>query len=193
MSPEEVAMVPVMSLWLPIVLAAVLVFVASSIIHMMLGYHKSDYARTPNEEDLQASLRKFSIPPGDYMIPCAQSSAGMKDPKYLEMVKQGPTVVMTVFPSSAFNMGPTLVQWFVYCVAISAFAAYVTGRAVGPGASYLEVFRFAGASAFAGYALAHGQTSIWYKRKWSTTLKNTFDGLVYALLTAGAFGWLWPN
>lgn len=193
MNPEEVAMVPLMSLWLPIVLSAVLVFVASSIIHMMFKYHSTDYGRAPNEEDLQASLRKFSIPPGDYMVPCAQGSAGMKDPRYQEMVKQGPMVIMTVCPGSAFNMGPTLVQWFVYCVVISAFAAYVTGRAVGAGAAYLEVFRFAGASAFAGYALAHGQASIWYKRKWSTTLKNTFDGLVYASLTAGAFGWLWPK
>ena len=53
-------------------------------------------------------------------------------------------------------------------------------------------FRFVGCTAFIGYAVALWQNSIWFKRKWSTTAKNTFDGLVYALLTAGTFGWLWP-
>lgn len=41
-------------------------------------------------------------------------------------------------------------------------------------------------------ALALLQNSIWYKRKWSSTLKSMADGLVYALVTAGTFGWLWP-
>jgi hypothetical protein len=186
-------MVPVMSLWLPIVLSAVFVFVASSIIHMMLPYHKSDFRRTPNEEDLQDTLRKFSIPPGDYILPSPQGAAGMKDPKYQEMVKKGPVVLMTVFPTGGANMGASLAMWFVYCLVVSVFAAYVTGRAIDAGTSYLTVFRFAGVTAFAAYALALWQNTIWYKRSMSTTIKNTFDGLVYALLTGGTFGWLWPK
>jgi hypothetical protein len=78
-------------------------------------------------------------------------------------------------------------------VIVSIFAAYIAGRALGPGAPYLEVFRFAGSTAFAGYALALAQNSIWYKRNWGATLKSMFDGLVYALLTAGTFGWLWSR
>jgi hypothetical protein len=89
-------------------------------------------------------------------------------------------------------MGSSLAQWFVYTVVVSLFAAYLTGRAVGPGTEYLDVFRFAGTAAFLGYALALWQSTIWLKRSWSTTLKSTFDGLVYALVTAGTFGWLWP-
>jgi len=65
--------------------------------------------------------------------------------------------------------------------------------ALGPGEDYLAVFRFTGATAFVGYTLALWQNSIWFKRKWSTNLKNTFDGLIYALFTAGTFGWLWPS
>jgi hypothetical protein len=90
-------------------------------------------------------------------------------------------------------MGLSLTLWFLYCIVMGVFAAYVSGRALGPGAHYLSVFRFAGCTAFAGYALALWQNSIWYKRAWTTTLKSTFDGLVYALLTAGTFGWLWPR
>lgn len=186
-------MVSLVSLWLPIVLSAVIVFAASSIIHMMLTYHSTDFRKAPNEEDLQDTLRKFSVPPGDYIVPCPQGSAGMKNPKYQEMVKKGPVVMMTVFPSGGFNMGASLGMWFVFCLVVSVFAAYVTGRAVGPGTTYLTVFRFAGVTAFAGYTLASWPNTIWYKRSVGTTLKTTFDGLVYALLTAGTFGWLWPH
>ena len=186
-------MVPMMSLWLPIVLSAVIVFVASSIIHMMLPYHRSDYGKVPAEDDVMDALRKYNIPPGDYMLPRPGSPEAMKSPEYKEKVKKGPMVVMTVFPAGGFNMGTNLTQWFIYCAVVGVFAAYVTGRAVGAGTPYLTVFRFAGVTAFACYSLALWQDSIWYHRKWSTTIKNSFDGLVYACLTAGTFGWLWPK
>ncbi len=90
-------------------------------------------------------------------------------------------------------MGKELILWFFYTVVIGIFAAYVTGRALPAGAAYLSVFRFAGTTAFLGYAAALWQMSIWYRRPWSTTLRITVDGLIYALLTAGTFGWLWPR
>lgn len=186
-------MVPVMSLWLPIVVAAVFVFVVSSIIHMFLTYHRSDVAAVPGEEGIREAFRKAAVPPGDYMIPHAGSPAGMKSPDFLRKMTEGPVVSLTVMPSGPPAMGKNLVLWFVYSVVVSIFAAYVTGRAVGPGESYLAVFRFAGATAFAGYGLGLLQSSIWWGRKWSATMKAVFDALVYALVTAGAFGWLWPS
>ncbi len=186
-------MVPVMSLWLPILLSAVIVFVASSIIHMMLPYHKSDYRKVPAQDDVMEALRKFNIAPGDYMLPRADSMKEMKEPAFVEKMKKGPVAVMTVMSSGQWSMGPSLTQWFIYCLVVGVFAAYVAGRAAGAGAPYLAVFRFAGVTAFTCYALALWQDSIWYKRAWSTTLKHTFDSLVYALLTAGTFGWLWPR
>lgn len=186
-------MVPVMSLWLPILVSAVIVFVASSIIHMVLPYHKSDYGKVPAQDNLLDALRKFNIPPGDYMLPRGDSLKDMKDPVFVEKLKKGPVLMMTVFPPGSFGMGAQLVQWFVYCLVVGVYAAYVTGRAVSPATPYLTVFRFAGATAFACYAVALWQTSIWYRRAWSTTIKTTLDGLVYALLTGGTFGWLWPR
>jgi hypothetical protein len=73
------------------------------------------------------------------------------------------------------------------------FAAYLASRALPPGAPYLEVFRFAGCTAFVGYTLALWQMTIWYRRALGTTIRSTIDGLIYALLTAGVFGWLWPH
>ena len=55
------------------------------------------------------------------------------------------------------------------------------------GTPYLRVFQIVGATAFAAYALALCELSIWYRRAWSLTLKSAFDGLIYAALTAGTF------
>jgi hypothetical protein len=186
-------MVPLTSLWVPILLSAVIVFVASSIMHMVLPFHRNDYKSVPAEDDVMAALRKFGIPAGDYVIPRAGSRAAMKDPAFLEKMNKGPVVMMTVMPGGPISMGPTFGMYFAYCVVVSIFAAYVAGRALGPGADYLQVFRFAGTVAFVGYSLALWQSSIWYKRSWGTTMRLTIDGLVYGLLTAGTFGWLWPK
>jgi hypothetical protein len=186
-------MVPVLSLWAPILLSALIVWVMSAIIHMVLGYHRNDYRRLPKEDEALEALRRLNLPPGDYVAPYAGDPAGMKDPAFIERMQKGPVVIMTVAPGGAPTMGKELSLWFVFAVMVSLFAAYIAGRALGPGAYYLEVFRFVGTAAFMGYAFAQVQQSIWFKRAWSTTIKSVFDGLVYALLTAGTFGWLWPR
>jgi hypothetical protein len=185
-------MVSIASLWLPILLSAVAVFVVSSVIHMFLGYHSADYKKVPSEDEFMAAVRKLDIPPGDYMVPCPVSHAAFKDPAFQEKFKAGPRAMMTVIGGDV-GMGKQLFQWFVYTIVIGITAAYISGRALGPGAHYLKVFRFAGATAFYGYTLALWQASIWYKKSWGTTLRSSIDGLVYALLTAGFFGWLWPR
>jgi hypothetical protein len=186
-------MVPVLSLWLPILLSAVFVFVASSIIHMVLGYHKNEWKKLPDEDRAMDALRPLGIGPGDYFVPRAGGMKEMSDPAYVEKLNRGPVMMLTVLPNGPVSMGKSLALWFVYCVVVSVFAAYIAGRALAPGAHYLAVFRFAGATAFVGYALALWQNTIWYKRPCLTTLKANFDGLIYAVLTAGTFGWLWPK
>lgn len=186
-------MVELMSLWLPIVLSAVIVFIASSVMHMLLPYHRSDFRKIPSQDAVMEALRPFEIPPGDYMLPCGEGPESMKDPAFIEEMTKGPVVLLTVMPSGPPTMTGSLVQWFVYCVVVGVIAAYIAGRALAPGAEYLSVFRFAGCTAFVGYSLALVQNSIWYKRRWSTTLKSMADGLAYAVLTAGIFGWLWPS
>ena len=111
----------------------------------------------------------------------------------MEKIRTGPVVILTVLPNGPMPMARNMMLWFVYCVVVSVFAAYIAGRALLPGPEYLEVFRFAGATAFIGYVVALWQLSIWYRRSWITTLKVTVDGLIYACLTAGVMGWLWPR
>ena len=115
--------VPLMSLWLPILVSAVLVFIASSVIHMMIGYHRADYRRVPAEDDTAEALRKAAIPPGDYMLPSPGSRNAMKDPVFREKLTKGPVVFMTVVRPGPPAMGPQLIQWFIYCVVVSILTA----------------------------------------------------------------------
>ena len=186
-------MVPVMSLLVPILASGVIVFIASSLIHMVLGYHKADFKKLPSEDEAMAALQRLNIPPGDYMTPHPGSMEAMKSPEFKAKRDKGPVMISTVMKSGPFSMGPSLLKWFIFCCVVSLFAAYVTGRAHPAGTAYLPVFRTAGSVAFMGYALGHWPDHIWYHRSLGTTIRNTFDGLVYGLLTAGVFGWLWPH
>ena len=186
-------MIGVAPFWLPILLSAVFVFAASSVIHMASPWHKSDYPKLPNEDQLMDAVRPLGIAPGDYMVPRPDSREDMRSPAFKEKVRKGPVMMLTVWPSGPVSMGRNLALWFVYTVAIGVFAAYVAGHALLPAASSRQIFRFAGITAFIGYTAALWQMSIWYQRAWTTTIKATIDGLIYALLTAIIFVWLWPR
>jgi hypothetical protein len=180
-------------LWLPILLSAVIVFVASSIVHMALPWHKNDYRKLPEEDKFMEAVRPLAIPPGDYMVPRAGSMAAMKTPEFMEKWKKGPVAMMTVLPNGEINMGKSLVLWFLFSLIISFFSAYVAGRHLPAGTHYLKIFQMVGATTFMGYAMGLWQNSIWYGRSWATTMRSTIDSLIYAMLTAGTFGWLWPK
>jgi hypothetical protein len=185
--------VPITALWLPILLSAVIVFVASSILHMLLPIHKSDYRKLPDEDKVLETLRATGVTPGrEYRFPFC-SMKDMKSPATQEKFKRGPVGVLTIIPSGVPNIGKNLAQWFLYSVVVSIFAAYLTGRTRMPGTEYLEVFRVAGCTAFLGYSVALAQNAIWRGETWVVTLKHVFDGLIYGLLTGGTFGWLWPK
>ena len=186
-------MVSLTSLWMPILLSAALVFVVSSIIHMFLTYHQNDFTQVPDEDKVMDALRPFAIPAGDYVIPYAGGAENMRSEAFREKVEKGPVLFMTMMePGGLFDMRASLTLWFLYSVVVGALAAYLAGWLLAPGAPYMDVFRLTGTVAFVAYAMALPQRSIWYKQKWSSTMKSMFDGLLYALVTAGIFGWLWP-
>ena len=186
-------MTSLVALWLPILVSAVFVFVASSLIHMVLGWHKHDYPKMAQEDQFMEALRPLGIEPGDYMVPRAAGMKEMQAPEFMAKRAKGPVMVVTVLPSGPWGMGKMLAWWFVYSLVVSLFSAYIASRSLAPATHYIRVFQIVGATAFIGYALALWQMSIWYHRAWSTTIKSSVDGLIYALLTAGTFGWLWPK
>ena len=185
-------MVSLTTLWLPILLSAVIVFVASSVMHMLLPYHRNDYQQLPEEDKVLGALRSATLKRGQYVFPfCTHKD--MKSPALMEKQKQGPVGFMTIVPSGPPAMPKFLIQWFVYCLVIGFFVAYLTAHTVASGANYPVVYRVAGTAAFLAYGLGHLSNGIWKGQTWSTTIKEVIDGLVYALLTAGTFGWLWPR
>jgi hypothetical protein len=186
-------MTSLMSLWLPILAASVLVFLVSWVLNAALPWHKGDFRALPDEARFNDAVRALAIPPGDYVTPRAGSMQEMQSAEFLRKKNEGPNILMTVRPNGMAGMGSMFVQWFLYLIVVSLFGGYVASRALPPGADYLSVFRFVGTTTFAAYALALWPLVIWYGRSTGTTVRQTIDGLIYALLTAGVFGWLWPR
>src|ERR1043166_2182842 len=143
-------MIPLTALWLPILISVVIVFFASAIMHMVLAYHKSDYLKLPNEARVTDALRNAGVTRGPaYFFPYC-SFEEMRSAPMIEKMKRGPVGFVTVLPSGPPSMGKNLVQWFFYCLVISLFAAYLSGRALAPGTAFLQVSRLVGIAAFLG-------------------------------------------
>ena len=186
-------MISVTQLLLPALLSAVLVFLVSSLIHMLTPWHAGDFARLPNEDAVLTALRPFNLVPGSYVAPRPSSMKDMGTDEFKAKVQRGPHFMLNVMPNGAGGMGQQLALWFVYAAAVALFAGYMTSRAVGTGTDQTVVFKFVSAIAFAAYTVGLWQMSIWYRRSWVVTLKNTIDGLIYGCLTAAVFAWLWPR
>jgi len=185
-------MVPLSALWLPIVLSAVIIFVASFVMHMLLTYHRSNYRQLPDEDKISSTLRAANLHRGTYVFPFCTPKE-MKSPAAQEKYKQGPVGLLTIMPPGLPAMPKFLSLWFAYTLLVSFFVAYLIAHTVAPGSSYLAVFRVAGTAAFLSYGLGVLPSGIWKGQTGSVTAKELIDGLVYALLTAGTFGWLWPR
>jgi hypothetical protein len=180
------------ALWLPILLSAVIVFMASSIMHMLLPYHRGDYAQLPDEDNARAVLRGAGLKRGLYVFPfCTHKD--MKSPASIEKYNQGPVGMMIVFPNGAPFIPRFLGLWFGYCLLINFFVAYLAAHTISIGTPYLAVFRVVGTAAFLAYGIGPLANVIWKGYPWSFVIKEVIDGLVYGLLTAGTFGWLWPR
>ncbi|HZD31187.1 MAG TPA: hypothetical protein VE779_05955 [Candidatus Angelobacter sp.] len=185
-------MVALSALWLPIVLAAVIVFFGSFVMHMLLTYHRSDYKQLPGEEKVMAAIREAGVSRGLYMFPHT-THAEMKSEVTKAKFEKGPVGTLNVRQSGPVVMGKFLGQWFGFCLIVSFFTAYIAAHTLAPAANYLEVFRVVGAVAFMAYGLSQLANGIWKGEPWGMVIKETVDGLVYGLLTAGTFGWLWPR
>jgi hypothetical protein len=186
-------MVTLGALWLPILLSAVFVFIASSIIHMVLKYHNRDYTKLPNEDAVRAAIRAGNPAAAQYIIPYCSEMKDMQSPEMQQKFTEGPVAVLNLKRPGPPSMGPSLGQWFLFCLVVSFFVAYVACHALSPGAEHLKVFQIVGAVGFLAYAAGNIPNAIWMGKPWSVATKEAFDGLVYGLITAGTFGWLWPG
>jgi hypothetical protein len=184
-------MITILSLWLPILLSAMVVFLASMIVWPTL--HRSDYKGLPDEEAAVKALRPQNLKPGMYNIPNIPTRADLKKPEVIKKFEEGPIGFLTVLPRGVPEMGKNLMLSFLYYLSIGIMVAYVASRTLSVGAEYLAVFRITGTVAWLAYGMAVIPEAIWFGRPWSAVSKTLIDALIYGLLTAGVFGWLWPN
>jgi hypothetical protein len=183
---------PFGSLWLPVLVSTVVVFVASSILHMVLKYHKADYKGLPDEESARAALGKTDPAPGIYLIPYCPDMKQMKEPAMREKFEKGPVAFLTIRAKGFPGMGQYLGLWFVFCGLVSFAAASVARHTLHPGDDGMLVLRVAATVAFAAYGLAPISNSIWKGEPWSNTARAILDGAIYAVLTGLTFRLLWP-
>ncbi len=186
-------MVSLAQLWLPILLSAVFVFIASSILHMVLKFwHTPDYRGFSNEDEVGAAIRKGGASRGMYIIPyCGQEA--MKNPATQEKFKQGPVGMVFLRTSGPVNMGTYLGQWFVFCLVVSLLASCLAGSMMSTGAPYWRVFHVVAITSSMTYALGSLPDAYGGGHPWGSTIKNIIDGLIYALITAATFAWFWPR
>ena len=185
-------MISLVQLWLPILLSAVGVFIASSVLHMLLKFwHTPDYKGFPNEEDVRAAVRNGAPAPGIYMLPFC-SMENMNTPETKQKLAEGPVGMMFLRANGSGNMGVTLVQWFVFTLVVSLFAAYVAAATLAAGTPDMQVFRVVGTITFMAYAFGAVPYGIWWGQPWTSLAKDIVDGLIYGLITGAVFAWLWP-
>lgn len=186
-------MVTIMSLWLAILVSAVFVWIASALLWTILPNHKKDYKSLPDEDAARNALKPQDLKPGQYVMPYVTEMKQMKDKEVAKKFEEGPVAYMTVLPKGMPSMGKNMVISLLYYIIVGIFVAYLASRFMSVGTEYLTVFRLTGTVAFVAYGMGIVPDAIWFGRPWSTVFKHLFDALVYSLLTAGTFGWLWPN
>lgn len=186
-------MISLSQLWIPILLSAVLVFAASSLIHMVFKWHNSDYRKLADEDAVRAAIRASNPGPGQYLIPHCVGPEQMKDPAVVQKLKDGPNGFLTLRPPGVPSMGAPLIQWFVLSLFIALFAGYLASRSVPAGASALAVCRIVGLTTFLAYATGSISQAIWMGKPSTSAAKEILDAAIYALVTCAAFAWLWPR
>jgi hypothetical protein len=128
-----------------------------------------------------------------YGIPYCGDAKQMKDPAFIKKMEDGPVGTLVIKQAGPPRMGGALIQSFIYNLLVAVMVAYLAGRTLGAGAHYLQVFRVAGTATTLAYVGALFYPSIWMGKPWGVTFRDAVDGVVYGMLTAGVFGWLWPR
>ena len=185
-------MVSLASLWLPILLSAVVAWIASAIFWTVSPHHKTDFKTVPDQDDFLDAVKKRDLSPGQYWFPYSDVPAERTSPEMVEKMTDNPNGMLTVISHGAPNMGKNLVLSFLVNLVIAVFVGYVAAQAFGVGEPYMNVFQLTSVVAFMGYGFGYWHEAIWFGQPWKRAWKTVFDALVYGLLTAGVFGWLWP-
>ncbi len=181
------------ALWLPIIATAVLVFVASSLIHMVFKWHNSEYRKLANEDAVAAALRAGAPTPGQYALPHCTDMKDLQKDEVRSKFREGPVGLITIKPSGEPKMGGALGSWFLFNLVVAAAAAAVALKLFGiPGEGH-RASQLVGLLTFATYAGGSIQNAIWVGKPWGAAAKDVLDALIYGGVSLMVFRWLWPG
>lgn len=183
----------VLSLWLPILLSAVVVFVISSLIHMVIKWHAGDYTALANEDAVRAAIRAGNPKPGRYVMPHCGDMKDMGSDAMRKKYEEGPVGHFTLGPTGVPNLGKFLGQWFLWSLIVTAVAAYLAARVYGLDHAHAGgAAKLVGAVTFIALGFGTVQESIWMMRPWSASAKYLLDAALYGIGSGLVFLWLWP-
>jgi hypothetical protein len=178
-------------LWIPIVVASVVLFFVSAFAWMVLPHHnKLDWSKLPDEDGFIGALKGSNVAPGRYMFPHVNSHQEAQQPEFQEKYKSGPVGTLTIF--GKVNMGVNMLWTFVFFLVCNAMLAYLAWFALRQqeSQSFLDIWRFVGTAAILTYSCSAIPNDIWFKRP---SLTNVIDGIVYGLICGLVFASLWPK
>lgn len=182
-----------LSLWLPILLSAVVVFIISSLIHMVIRWHAGDYNGLANEDAVRAAIRAGNPAPGRYVVPFCKEMKDMGSEAMLQKYREGPVAHFTVGRAGVPVLGKFLGLWFLWSLIVSVVAAFITVRIFGLDPVHAHrAAKLVGVITFVAHGFGSVQESIWSMRPWPATAKYLLDGALYGIGAGFVFFWLWP-
>ena len=182
-----------LALWLPILLSAVVVFVISSLIHMVFKWHAPDYRGFANEDAVRDAIRAGGPTPGHYVVPYCKDMKDMAGEAMVKKYREGPVGHFSLAPSDTVNMGKYLGLWFLWSLVVAVVAAFLATQVLGVAPVHaLKAVKLVAAVIFIAHGFGTVQESIWMARPWSTSAKYLLDAALYGLGSGLVFYCLWP-
>ena len=187
-------------LWLPIVVSAAAVWIASALAWMLIGHHKGDWKEVPNEAEFIATIKRMGIAPGSYGFPEFRRLEGMskdeKQAKWDEMQKS-PIGLLRVW--GTISMGRSMLLTFVVFLVVSVLIGYLGWSALPHGTAsdgarpeFAKTMQVLGTAGILAYCFAGLPNDIWFQRSLREIVTSLIDGVVFGLITGAVFAWLWP-
>lgn len=182
-----------LSLWMPILLSAVVVFFISSLVHMVFKWHASDYRGLAKEDGVREAIRAAAPTPGLYVLPYCADMKEMAGEAMQRKYQEGPTGFLTIVPSGPPAMGKPLGLWFVLISVVATLGALLASQVFGLNPDRARAAgMLVGTVTFLAYGVGSISESIWMGRSWATTGRFLLDSALYGIGSGLVFYWLWP-
>ncbi|MCC6425806.1 MAG: hypothetical protein IT435_03190 [Phycisphaerales bacterium] len=181
-----------MALWLPILVSAVAVWIASAIVWMAMPHHKKDYIELPDEKGFTAFLKSQNIPAGVYGFPDCKTPEKRNSPEMKEAWQHGPMGMLYVW-KTPMSMGGKMFATFLVFLCASAGIGYLASIAITGSPEGMHVFRIVATAGTLTYCFSFIPNMIWFGAYRRTIVANIVDGIAYGVITGLVFMWMWPG